>query len=176
MWCEVSAARVPYAETHTVEAGAATSSRGEAMKLTSQDESDIRGILDDYIGLWMDGQAQACADLYEESGDALAVDGKFLRGRDEIKQYYDEVMSGKYSGLEVRHLRNLGIRALGEGVAIMDATWEVHAPSDDASSSTTVGRPICSLVVVRTEDGWKITAARLMEPMTPETLATRQDG
>jgi hypothetical protein len=75
------------------------------MKLTSQDESDIRDILDDYIVLWMDGQ-----------------------------------------------------------------------PSDDASSSTTVGRPICSLVVVRTEDGWKITAARLMEPMTPETLATRQAG
>jgi len=35
---------------------------------------------------------------------------------------------------------------------------------------------MCSLVVVRTEDGWKIAAARLMEPMTPETLTERQAG
>ena len=146
------------------------------MELTSQDEADIRRILDDYIRLWMDGQAQACADLYEEAGDALAVDGKFLRGRDEIERYYDDVMSGKYSGFEVRNLRELGIRALGEGVALLDAAWEVHAPSGDGSSSTTLGRPICSLVVVRTEAGWKITAARLMEPMTPDTLAERQAG
>lgn len=144
------------------------------MKLTSQDEADIRRILDDYMRLWMDGQAQACADLYENAGDALAVDGKFLRGRDEIARYYEDVMSGKYSGFEVRELRELGLRVLGEGVAVLDATWEVHAPADDGSSSATVGRPICTLVVVRTEGGWKITAARLMEPMTLDTLAERQ--
>ena len=133
------------------------------MKLTSQDESDIRGILDDYIGLWMDGQAQACADLYEESGDAVAVDGKFLRGRDEIKQYYDEVMSGKYSGLEVRHLRALGIRALGEGVAIDDVPAR---PGDLSRPATTRAR---SLRAVRTPR----SARRALTAPEPEPLNGR---
>lgn len=137
------------------------------MTLTSQDEADIQDVLDRYLRLWMEGRAQACADLYERAGDALAVDGTFLRGRDEIKRYYDDVMSGKYTGFKVENVQDLGIRALGEGIALLDATWEVLAPSDDGASWTVVGRPICSLVVVGTEGGWKITAARLMEPMTP---------
>lgn len=131
------------------------------MKLTAQDEADIRSVLDDYMRLWMEGKAQACADLYDVAGDLLAVDGTFLQGREEIKQYYDNVMSGKYSGFKIRNLRTIGIRSLGQGVALLDATWEVHAPSDDGSSLTVVA----SLVVVHTNDGWKIAACRLMVPM-----------
>jgi uncharacterized protein (TIGR02246 family) len=134
------------------------------MELTTQDELEIGKILDDYIRLWMDGQAQACADLYDVAGDALGVDGTFLRGRDEIKEYYDNVMSGKYSGLEVRNLRTIGIRSLGQDIALLDGTWELHTPSDDGSSTTVV----CSLVVVHTNDVWKISAARLMVPMQLE--------
>ncbi len=131
------------------------------MELTTQNEVEISRVLDDYMRLWMEGQAQACADLYDVAGDVLAVDGTFLRGRDEIKQYYDNVMSGKYSGFKIRNLRTIGIRSLGQGVALLDATWEVYAPSDDGSSSTVVA----SLVVVHTNDVWKIAACRLMVPM-----------
>ena len=131
------------------------------MELTTQNEVEISRVLDDYMRLWMEGKAQACADLYDVAGDALAVDGTFLRGRDEIKQYYDIVMSGKYSGFKVQDVRTIGIRSLGDGVALLDATWEVHAPSDDPSSLTVVA----SFVVVHTNDVWKISAARLMVPM-----------
>ena len=131
------------------------------MELTNLDDSEIRTILDDYMRLWMEGQAQACADLYDVDGDALAVDGTFLQGRDAIKQYYDTVMSGKYSGLAVRNLNTTGLRALGPGVALLDATWEVHAPSEDGS-----GTPVmASLVVTHTNGVWKIAACRLMVPM-----------
>ncbi len=135
------------------------------MKLTAQDEADIGRVLDDYMRLWTEGRAQACADLYDVAGDALAVDGTFLRGRAEIKQYYDNVMSGKYSGFKVQNLQTIGIRPLGEGVALLDATWEIHAPSEDGSSSTVVASPRCSLVVVHADNAWKISAARLMVPM-----------
>ena len=131
------------------------------MELTTQDELEIGKILDDYIRLWMDGQAQACADLYDVAGDALGVDGTFLRGRDEIKKYYDNVMSGKYSGLEVRNVQTIGIRPLGPGVALLDATWEIHAPSTDGPPTTVVA----SFVVVPSNDIWKIAACRLMVPM-----------
>lgn len=135
------------------------------MNLSKQDEAEIRAILDRYMRLWMDGRARACADLHEEGGDALGVDGTFLRGRDEIRRYYEEVMSGKYAGFTVENMRHLGGRALGEDVALLDAAWEVHASSDDGSSGTVVGRPRGSFVVLRTPAGWRITAARLMEPM-----------
>ena len=137
------------------------------MKLTAQTEANIRRVLDDYVRLWMAGQAQACADLYEEAGDLLAVDGTFVRGRGEIKTYYDNVMSGKYSGAQVRKLQTVGIRPIGPGVAVMDATWEVYSPSGDGSSLVLAASVACSLVVVQSDDSWKIAAARLMVPWTP---------
>lgn len=135
------------------------------MKLSAQDEADVRRVLDDYMRLWSEGRAEACAALYDVAGDVLAVDGTFLRGRDEIKRYYDNVMSGKYSGLKVLNVQTIGIRSLGQGLAVLDATWEVHAPSDDGSSSAPVAHPIGSFVVVRSNDLWKISAARLMVPV-----------
>lgn len=70
------------------------------MTLIPQDETAIRRLLDDYIELWGQGKAAACADLYDAAGDLLAVDGAFLRSPDEIRRYYEKVMSGKYSGFE----------------------------------------------------------------------------
>jgi len=134
-------------------------------QLTAQDETAIRKLLDDYMRLWMDGRAQACADLYDVDGDGLAVDGTFLRGRNEIQRYYENAMSGKYSGFTVRNLRTVRIRSLGQALALLDASWEVHAPSDNVSSSTAIASPIGSFVVAHRNDGWKISAARLMVPM-----------
>ena len=134
------------------------------MKLKTQDEVDIRSILDDYMRLWMKGQSRACADLYDVSGDLLAVDGMFLQGRDEIKQYYDDVTSGKYAGFSVQNLSIVGIRALGQDAALLDAIWEIHAPSDTGSPSSLVASVKCSLVVLQTDQGWKISACRLMVP------------
>lgn len=129
------------------------------MELTKRDESEIRTVLDDYIRLWMEGDAQGCADLYDVDGDALAVDGTFLSGRDAIKQYYDGVMSGKYSGFVVRKLETAGLQALGAGWALLDASWEVGS-SEDASAT-----PVKASLVVKQADGsWKIAAARLMVP------------
>jgi uncharacterized protein (TIGR02246 family) len=72
------------------------------MELTTRDKSTIPSILDDYMKFWMEGDAQACADLFEPDGDGLGVDGTFLRGREAITQYYRTVMSGKYTDLVVR--------------------------------------------------------------------------
>lgn len=130
------------------------------MELTEQDQSEIRAILDDYMRLWMEGDAQACADLYELDGDALGVDGTFLHGRDEIKLYYDTVMSGKYAGFAVRKLETTGLRPLAPGVALLDAKWDVGAAAGDEP-----GTPVkASMVMTRTDSVWKIAAARLMVP------------
>ena len=48
------------------------------MELTKRDQSEIRTILEDYMRLWMDGDAQACANLYAADGDALGVDGSSM--------------------------------------------------------------------------------------------------
>ena len=130
------------------------------MELTKRDQSEIRTILDDYMRLWMEGDAQACADLYDVDGDALGVDGTFLHGRDEIKQYYDTVMSGKYSGLVVRRLETTGLRPLAPGLALLDARWEVGAAPEDGP-----GTPVrASFVMTQADSAWKIAAARLMVP------------
>jgi uncharacterized protein (TIGR02246 family) len=135
------------------------------MTLTPEDKTAIRKVLDDYMELWMEGKAAACTDLYDGAGDLLAVDGTFLRSPDEIRRYYEQVMSGKYAGFKFRSIQTLGIRLLGEGLALLDATWEVCAPSEDGSSGEVVAKPIGSLVVAKVGDRWKISAARLMVPI-----------
>lgn len=135
------------------------------MNVTTQDEAAFRRVLDDYLRLWMASDAQACADLYDVSGDLLAVDGELLQGRDEIKRYYDSVMSGKYAGFSVKNVRTIAIRPLAENVALLDAAWEGHGSSEEKSSSTLVANIRCSLVFVRRGEQWKISAARLMVPI-----------
>ena len=45
------------------------------------------GVLDDYLELWNRCDAKACAELYDRTGDLLAVDGTFLRSHAQITQY-----------------------------------------------------------------------------------------
>lgn len=130
------------------------------MEPTRQDESEIRGVLEDYMQLWMDGDARACADLYDVDGDALGVDGTFLRGRGAIREHYEAVMSGTYSGFVVRELETTGLRALGPGWALLDARWEVGTSAGDEAAT-----PVkASLVMTHTDGAWKIAAARMMVP------------
>ena len=134
------------------------------MGLTAEDEAAIRKVLADYLELWNRGDAKGCAELYDATGDALAVDGTFLRSQAQIRQYYEDNLSGKYAGFHTRRVEALGVRELGASVAVLDATWEVHASSAGDVPSKPVAKPIGSFVLVKSSNTWKISAARLMVP------------
>ena len=134
------------------------------MSLVTGDEVAIRRVLDDYLELWNRCDARACADLYDSTGDLLAVDGTFLRSHAQIRQYYDDNLSGKYAGFRAQSVEVLGVRELGSQVALLDAIWEVHAPAASDAPSEPIAKPIGSFVLVKSGDTWKISAARLMVP------------
>ncbi len=134
------------------------------MSLVTGDEVAIRRVLDDYLELWNRCDARACADLYDRTGDLLAVDGTFLRSHAQIRQYYDDNLSGKYAGFRAQSVEVLGVRELGSQVALLDAIWEVHAPAASDAPSEPIAKPIGSFVLVKSGDTWKISAARLMVP------------
>jgi uncharacterized protein (TIGR02246 family) len=134
------------------------------MSLATGDEVAIRRVLDDYLELWNRGDAKACADLYDKTGDCLAVDGTFLRSHAQIRQYYDDNLSAKYAGFQAHSVEVLGVRELGSQVAMLDAIWEVHAPSAGDAPSEPIAKPIGSFVLVKSGNTWKISAARLMVP------------
>ncbi|HUF17512.1 MAG TPA: SgcJ/EcaC family oxidoreductase [Thermoanaerobaculia bacterium] len=134
------------------------------MSLATGDEDAIRRVLDDYLESWNRCDAKACAELYDRTGDLLAVDGTFLRSHAQIKQYYDDNLSGKYAGFQARSVEVLGVREVGAEVALLDAIWEVHAPSASDAPSKPIAKPIGSFVLVKSNDAWKISAARLMVP------------
>ena len=75
------------------------------MSLTIGDEDAIRRVLDDYLESWNRCDAKACAELYDRTGDLLAVDGTLLRSHAQIKQYYDDNLSGKYGGFRLEASR-----------------------------------------------------------------------
>lgn len=134
------------------------------MGLAAEDEAAIRRVLDDYLELWNRCDAKACAELYDTTCDLLAVDGTFLRSHAQIRQYYDDNLSGKYAGFQARSVEVLGVREVGAEVALLDAIWEVHAPSASDAPSEPIAKPIGSFVLVKSNDTWKISAARLMVP------------
>jgi hypothetical protein len=66
--------------------------------------------------------------------------------------------------LQSHSVEVLGVRELASQVALLDAIWEVHAPSAGGAPSQPVAKPIGSFVLVKSGNTWKISAARLMVP------------
>jgi uncharacterized protein (TIGR02246 family) len=103
------------------------------MSLATGDEVAIRRVLDDYLELWNRGDAKACADLYDKTGDCLAVDGTFLRSHAQIRQYYDDNLSAKYAGFQAHSVEVLGVRELGSHIQTTGKSMNVFRKQTDNS-------------------------------------------
>jgi len=133
------------------------------------EESAIRNLLEAYEAAFNSGDPAALAQLWDKEGDLISLAGGIFRGQEEIAAFFSEALSKNYSGSRFR----LGIdfmRFLGNDVAVVDGTWNITGnalPQGYPSSG------IYTQVIVRTDDGWRILAAR---PGVPLRGHTRQHG
>lgn len=119
------------------------------------DESALRGLFDDLMRTWTANDATAYAALFTEDSDYVSYDGTRATGRAEHQDNHDKLFRGVLAGSAlVGELES--IRFVAPDVAILHGTasvlmpWRSHLPERRRSRQT--------LVTLRTDQGWKITA------------------
>jgi uncharacterized protein (TIGR02246 family) len=121
-----------------------------------EDLAEIGVLWDRYGDAMGRKDGAAAAALYADDCDGIALDGTLLRGRAEIKAYYDEQLLGKYAKLAITEVVFEPPRAVTSDVALINGTWVVHniRPQPVRVRST--------LIVRRDPQGWRYVAARFM--------------
>lgn len=122
---------------------------------TRADDSALRGLFDDLMRTWTDNDATAYAALFTADSDYVSYDGTRAIGRDEHRANHDKLFRGVLAGSAlVGELES--IRYVTPDVAILHGTASVLMPWRSRLPKRRVSRQ--TLVTVRTERGWAITA------------------
>jgi uncharacterized protein (TIGR02246 family) len=124
--------------------------------LTPQDLAEIGALWQRYGDAIGQKDAAAVALLFADDCDGITLDGTLLKGRAEIREYYDHNLTGKYARAQITGVEFDPPRAITSDVVMINGMWTVHniAPQPVPVRST--------LVVRRDPDGWHYVAARFM--------------
>jgi uncharacterized protein (TIGR02246 family) len=133
----------------------------EETKMTnSQDEQDIRRLVDDFVDGWNAGDGVACARPFTENADFTAVTGARAKGRDLIARGHTEILSTVF-----RHTRNSAtvndLYFLRPDVAVADVTFRIE-PMPDKPWLPPFSS--CGLVAVKDDGRWAIAVFRNLVP------------
>jgi uncharacterized protein (TIGR02246 family) len=124
--------------------------------LTPQDLAEIGALWQKYGDAIGRKDAAAVAVLFADDCDGIALDGTLLKGRSEIREYYDHNLSGRYAGLQITGVEFDPPRAITRDVALINGMWTVHNLGPEPV-------PVRSTLIVRRDaDGWRYVAARFM--------------
>jgi uncharacterized protein (TIGR02246 family) len=136
-----------------VGAGTTFVADSQTSNLHSADEAAVFALVRDVERTFNEGDAAAIAQLYDPDGDRRDASGAHAKGRAEVKEMYE-------AGFRARQTRRNGpanqtrfdgeVRFLGAGVALVDG---FYTAADGRRGPYT-------LVVIKNDDRWLITAGR----------------
>ncbi|MFE7397693.1 SgcJ/EcaC family oxidoreductase [Streptomyces sp. NPDC057557] len=142
---------------------------------STDDDRQIRRLFEQFMQAWTAGDAQAFGACFTEDSDYVSYDGTRAVGRAQHQHNHDRLFRGVLAGSAlVGELES--IRHIAPGAAIIHGTasvlmpWRSHLPKRRLSRQ--------SVVVVRTDQGWRITAIHngRVRPITvpdPDALPSR---
>jgi uncharacterized protein (TIGR02246 family) len=122
---------------------------------SAADEAEIRTLVDRYMAAREAQNPSAIAALFTPDADQFTTGGEWRRGREQIRSGTAE-SSRRNPG--VRRISIEAVRFVTGDVAITDGHYEI------STGSTPARRMWTTLVLVRTRDGWRISAIRNMVP------------
>jgi len=133
---------------------------------TPGDERAIREIGPMFSGRWAQNDAEAIALMFTPMGDIRHPDGSIERGQDVIRE--DRIRLFMQRGYQrSKHPLQLNdVRCVSGAVAIADGKWELRLDDDQQSapgrglSEAKVNNGLCTLIVVKSGDAWRIEAWR----------------
>jgi uncharacterized protein (TIGR02246 family) len=123
------------------------------------DESAIRDVVSKYVDAREQKDPKAVEELFTSDADQLVSSGEWRKGRDAVVRGTME-SSSRTGGK--RTITVESVRMLSPDVAIADGRYELTGLAGGATRSMWT-----TLVLKRTEKGWRISAIRNMLPAAP---------
>ena len=127
------------------------------------DEAAIREVVSKYVDARERVDPKAVEDLFTSDADQLVSSGEWRKGRDAVVR--GTMQSSRNTGGK-RAITVESIRMLTPDVAIADGRYELTGLAGGATRSMWT-----TLVLKRTEKGWRISAIRNMLPAAPAPTA-----
>ena len=123
------------------------------------DEAAIRELVSTYVDAREKIDPKAAEELFTIDADQLVSSGEWRKGRDEVVR--GAMASSKSTGGK-RTITVESVRMLTPDVAIADGRYELTGLAGGATRNMWT-----TLVLKRTEKGWRISAIRNMLPAAP---------
>lgn len=132
-------------------------SLGLSPQVSGNDETAIRDIVARYVEAREKIDPKAVEALFTADADQLVSSGEWRKGREALVQ---GTMASSRNNSGRRTITVESIRMLASNVAIVDGRYELAGAGETRKMWTT-------LIVKRTEKGWRIAAIRNMLPAVP---------
>jgi len=139
------------------------------------DDQDIHALYGRLIQAWTDNDAEAYGACFTEDSDDVSYDGTRAIGRQTMQDAHDRLFRGVLAGSRLVGALE-SIRHLAPGVAVAHGTASVLMPWRSTLPRRRLSRQ--TLIVVRTNHGWRFTAlqngrVRPVRIPAPDALPSR---
>jgi uncharacterized protein (TIGR02246 family) len=128
----------------------------------SDDERAVRNVLAEYEISWNDHDMAAFGRLFTEDCDYVNIAGVHWKGAQEIVQREAELFQNSLK-TAVRTLTGTEVRFSTPDVALVHTTWDVTGSSHPTGEAVPVLKEITTMVMVKTNGKWLITALQNTE-------------
>jgi uncharacterized protein (TIGR02246 family) len=128
----------------------------------NDDESAVRNVLAEYTVSWNSHNMATFGPLFTENCDYVNIAGVHWIGVQEIVQQHVELFQNRLK-TAVRTLTGAEVRFSTPDVALVHATWDVTGSSRPTGEAVPVLKEITTMVVVKSNGKWLITALQNTE-------------
>ena len=133
-----------------------------ALSLSAQpaaDEAKVRDVVARYVAAREQSDEKAIAALFTSDADQLVSSGEWRKGRPEVVR--GTLASSQSTGGK-RTIAIESVRFLSPDIALADGRYDIAGMNSGATR-----RMWTTLILKRTEQGWRIAAIRNMLPAAP---------
>jgi uncharacterized protein (TIGR02246 family) len=123
----------------------------------NDDETAVRNVLAEYAVSWNSHDMATFGRLFTEKCDYVNIAGVHWTGVQEIVQRHGELFQNKLK-TAVRTITGAEVRFSTPDVALVHATWDVTGSSRPTGEAVPVLKEITTMVMVKTDGKWLITA------------------
>ena len=123
----------------------------------NDDESALRNVLAEYTVSWNRHDTAAVGRLFTENCDYVNIAGIHWKGVQEIVQQHAELFQNRLKSA-VRTLTGAEVRFSTPDVALVHATWDVTGWSSPSGEAVPVLKEVTTMMMVKTNGKWLITA------------------
>ena len=124
---------------------------------TSDDESAVRNVLAEYADSWNRHDMVAFRRVFTDDCDYVNIAGIHWKGVQENVQRHAELFQNRLK-TAVQTLTGAQVRFPTPNVALVHATWDVTGWSRPTGEAVPVLKEITTMVMIKTNGKWLITA------------------